>query len=70
METRVALITGASSGIGRACATHVAALGVRVYGTSRAAPTGVRLQLNVTDDTQFSAQSIISSSTRASWTLW
>ena len=51
METRVALITGASSGIGRACATHVAALGVRVYDTSRAAPTGIRLQLNVTDDT-------------------
>jgi len=32
---RVVLVTGASSGIGLACATHLAGRGFRVYGTSR-----------------------------------
>ena len=54
MDSRVALITGASSGIGRACATHLAACGVRVYGTSRIASAGQdpfpMLQMDVTDD--------------------
>jgi NAD(P)-dependent dehydrogenase (short-subunit alcohol dehydrogenase family) len=35
---RVVLITGASSGIGRACANYLARHGFRVYGTSRHAP--------------------------------
>ena len=54
MDTRVALITGASSGIGRACATRLAASGLRVYGTSRSAVTGTgsvtMQQMDVTDD--------------------
>ena len=35
---RVVLITGASSGIGKACAQHLCQRGYRVYGTSRNAP--------------------------------
>lgn len=54
MDTRVVLIVGASSGIGRACATHLATRGLRVYGTSRSAPTEpgpvAILQMDVTDD--------------------
>jgi NAD(P)-dependent dehydrogenase (short-subunit alcohol dehydrogenase family) len=54
METRVAFVTGASSGIGRSCATHLAACGVRVYGTSRVPSTApapfTMLQMDVTDD--------------------
>ncbi len=51
---RVVLVTGASSGIGLACATHLAGRGFRVYGTSRrsvAAPATVTmLTADVTDD--------------------
>ena len=47
---RVALVTGASSGIGRACGIHLAARGIRVYGTSRAPSSGTMLQMDVTDD--------------------
>ncbi|MGO4449902.1 SDR family oxidoreductase [Phyllobacterium sp. TAF24] len=36
-ETRVVLITGASSGIGKMCAAHLHSRGYRVYGTSRRA---------------------------------
>ena len=35
---KVALITGASSGIGKTCAEHLARRGYRVFGTSRRAP--------------------------------
>jgi NAD(P)-dependent dehydrogenase (short-subunit alcohol dehydrogenase family) len=52
---RVVLVTGASSGIGLACATHLAGRGFRVYGTSRreaAGPAGdvTMLTADVTDD--------------------
>jgi NAD(P)-dependent dehydrogenase (short-subunit alcohol dehydrogenase family) len=39
--SKVVLVTGASSGIGKACAEHLAARGYTVYGASRGAvPTG------------------------------
>ncbi len=52
---RVVLVTGASSGIGLACATHLAGRGYRVYGTSRRAAAGqagsvAMLVADVTDD--------------------
>lgn len=37
MASEVVLITGASSGFGKACAEHLGRLGYRVYGTSRRA---------------------------------
>lgn len=47
---RVILITGASSGIGRACAGYLAAKGYRVYGASRrAAPSPDAIAMDVTD---------------------
>ena len=52
---RVVLVTGASSGIGQACAAYLAERGFRVYGTSRrsAASTSAvtMLTADVTDDT-------------------
>jgi NAD(P)-dependent dehydrogenase (short-subunit alcohol dehydrogenase family) len=50
-ENRVALVTGASSGIGRACAALLAARGLRVYAASRSAT----LRMDVTDDASVQA---------------
>lgn len=54
MSAKVVLITGASSGIGAACATLLAQRGFRVYGTSRNAdfhPSGyTAVQMDVRDD--------------------
>jgi NADP-dependent 3-hydroxy acid dehydrogenase YdfG len=50
MDPHVALITRVSSGIGHACDTHLAARGIRVYGTSRTPSSGIMLQIDVTDD--------------------
>jgi NAD(P)-dependent dehydrogenase (short-subunit alcohol dehydrogenase family) len=54
---RVVLVTGASSGIGLACAGHLAGRGFRVYGTSRRVAVGISapgnltmLTVDVTDD--------------------
>jgi NAD(P)-dependent dehydrogenase (short-subunit alcohol dehydrogenase family) len=58
--TRVALVTGASSGIGAATAEQLVKAGYKVYGTSRrAAPAGQRsfemLSLDVTSDASVEA---------------
>lgn len=51
---RVVLVTGASSGIGQACATYLAGRGFRVYGTSRRPSTisGANLTMMTADVNQ------------------
>lgn len=55
-EKRVVLVTGASSGLGRACATHLHERGHKVYGTSRRGRSGKdgpafeMLQMDVCDE--------------------
>jgi NAD(P)-dependent dehydrogenase (short-subunit alcohol dehydrogenase family) len=55
---RVIIVTGASSGIGNACATHLAKRGFKVYGTSRTPSSYTKkadeffdlIQMDITDE--------------------
>jgi NAD(P)-dependent dehydrogenase (short-subunit alcohol dehydrogenase family) len=49
-DSKVILITGASSGIGQACAARLARRGHRVFGTSRRPQGADMLQMDVDDD--------------------
>lgn len=52
-DSRVVLVTGASSGIGKCCAERLAGAGWRVFGASRSAPAAERydvLRMDIADD--------------------
>ena len=60
--SKVIIVTGASGGIGKACAAYLAAKGNRVYGTSRRSPEGIdesgafpMVRMDVTDQSQVAA---------------
>jgi len=59
LEGHIAIVTGASSGIGEATAQRLATAGYKVYGTSRRPTSGQRsfemLPLDVTDDDSVAA---------------
>lgn len=65
-KRNVILITGASSGIGKACATHLAHQGHRVYGTSRrqrppnALYTMLQMDVREDDEVEAGVQEILS----------
>ncbi|MFP4396115.1 MAG: SDR family oxidoreductase [Anaerolineales bacterium] len=65
-KRNVVLITGASSGIGKACATHLAHQGYHVYGTSRqrrppnALFTMLQMDVREDDDVDAGVQEILS----------
>lgn len=50
---RVVLITGTSSGFGKACALHLSQSGYRVYGTSRSADFNRKTVATTPDDASF-----------------
>jgi len=55
--TKVVLVTGASTGIGRVCSELLAGRGMTVYGASRSVPSGVQFQtlrMDVTSEASIS----------------